>query len=1326
MIGRKLYLFSVGTAILFALGAFTGVAKASCSNPVTGTVTCTGGTGAHVVDTNNTATFPPPTVAAQTGYGTTIDVTGGGAAVKTVSITLHGYTSVENQSTGSYSASYEMGLMLVSPSGHNMEILRCPGFSGDAQTNMTVTLQDGGTTIPNCSGTNSTSDWTTSGTYAPASYPATENEPTYPSPAPALAHSAATNGSATLNSVGGVFTGDTINGNWSLYLVSDAYFETDVQFSSWDITITYTAATTPTATTLSPSPSTAFTSSPGNSVTLTATVTGSGATGTVLFQNGSSTIAGCGAVALSSGQAQCTTTFSTEGLQSLSATYSGDGTFVGSSGTANVFTYNHATNPTGTTYCNAGTISSPGSADVLPYPSVIFVGDGTANSPSISGNSVDTVSVTLKSFSSNDTNGLHMLLVAPDGTHTLEFWGDAGAGADSSGNYTIQDGSPAIPNSALTPGTYSPTANFNYLVFTLATPIPAPAPQPPSGTSYSMAEPAGSATFESSFVGATANGKWLLFVDSEGSPPSVTTTTASIGGWCIDISPATGTGTTTGLTSSPPEFATKGSPVQFTATVSSSPTVNKGTVTFTENGSPLVGAPNSGVANVSSGVATISTSSLPEGDHTISATYHDSSATYNDSVGTETMRVDAATPTPTLAGSTWTYCNTSGITIPAGSVFTNDTGPAAPNPSNIFVTNLPGTIDSVSLTINSFSVEFPGELESLLVGPAGPSVPVGTPVPGQAQTLDFFSPNAGVSLSPISRTTTFADIYSPVPTSGLVPAQVAATSRGATLYTASAFYNLPGTFNYAPTQGSSDFNDLTHGVYTDANPNGTWSLYFDQTEHHTGDSAGSWCMDFTENPVTVTATKGHTGSAPSNDFVQGEQNAQFTVAIKNNGPGPTGDPDGNHPLTVTDALNSAFTFATYSGTDWSCTGTTTVTCVNHDAVAQGSSYPTLTLFVNVSNTAASSIANTANVSGGGVTATLGSDTVTIDPAPVLSVTKNHPGTFKQGQTAEWDITVNNIASGSTTGGTTTVSDSLPSGYTISTITASGWSCGSSVGTSTLGCTSTQVVAGGSSFSIIEMFVNVPANSPTSVSNTALAWGGGDLAHTGSGNAASGTDNSVPVTQVPASISASGGGGQSTNVSTAFAAALQATVLDGGSNPIQNVTVTFTAPSTGQSGTFPGGFLTATASTNSSGVATSPTFTANATSGGYNVVASVSGLTPTASFGLTNNAVYTNVSNSVSVTSTGLSYNKIKAQGTETVTIKNTSATTISGPVEIVLTLSAGVTAVNNTGTFGGNPYWKVTAGSIAPGTSAQVTVTLGYASSTTVTTTSSVYSGSIP
>jgi hypothetical protein len=104
---------------------------------------------------------------------------------------------------------------------------------------------------------------------------------------------------------------------------------------------------------------------------------------------------------------------------------------------------------------------------------------------------------------------------------------------------------------------------------------------------------------------------------------------------------------------------------------------------------------------------------------------------------------------------------------------------------------------------------------------------------------------------------------------------------------------------------------------------------------------------------------------------------------------------------------------------------------------------------------------------------------------------------------------------------------------------------------------------------------------------------------------------------------------------------------------------------------------------------------------------------------------TNVTNSVSVTSAGLIYNRVLKQGTETVTIRNTSAQTISGPIQLVLSLSAGATPANNTGTFSGNPYWTVSTGSLAPGASATVTVTLKYNAGTNVTTTASVYSGSL-
>jgi hypothetical protein len=67
-------------------------------------------------------------------------------------------------------------------------------------------------------------------------------------------------------------------------------------------------------------------------------------------------------------------------------------------------------------------------------------------------------------------------------------------------------------------------------------------------------------------------------------------------------------------------------------------------------------------------------------------------------------------------------------------------------------------------------------------------------------------------------------------------------------------------------------------------------------------------------------------------------------------------------------------------------------------------------------------------------------------------------------------------------------------------------------------------------------------------------------------------------------------------------------------------VTFTAPASGASGTFANGQATATATTNNSGIASSPAFTANSTVGGpYTVMATVSGVNTSVSYALINSA-----------------------------------------------------------------------------------------------------------
>jgi adhesin/invasin len=103
---------------------------------------------------------------------------------------------------------------------------------------------------------------------------------------------------------------------------------------------------------------------------------------------------------------------------------------------------------------------------------------------------------------------------------------------------------------------------------------------------------------------------------------------------------------------------------------------------------------------------------------------------------------------------------------------------------------------------------------------------------------------------------------------------------------------------------------------------------------------------------------------------------------------------------------------------------------------------------------------------------------------------------------------------------------------------------------------------------------------------------------------------------PASIAATAGSGQSVTINSGFATALQATVKDAGGNLVSGVTVSFTAPGSGASGTFAGGASSATATTNAQGVATAPAFTANSTAGAFTVSAAVTGVSSSANFAMT--------------------------------------------------------------------------------------------------------------
>lgn len=99
-----------------------------------------------------------------------------------------------------------------------------------------------------------------------------------------------------------------------------------------------------------------------------------------------------------------------------------------------------------------------------------------------------------------------------------------------------------------------------------------------------------------------------------------------------------------------------------------------------------------------------------------------------------------------------------------------------------------------------------------------------------------------------------------------------------------------------------------------------------------------------------------------------------------------------------------------------------------------------------------------------------------------------------------------------------------------------------------------------------------------------------------------------------SLTATTGVRQIAAIGTPFFLPLAAFLTDAGGNPISGAQVTFTAPSTGASGSFAGNN---TVTTNAQGLAVAPPFTANAITGSYTVTAAAGSLNAT--FNLTNAA-----------------------------------------------------------------------------------------------------------
>jgi uncharacterized repeat protein (TIGR01451 family) len=230
-----------------------------------------------------------------------------------------------------------------------------------------------------------------------------------------------------------------------------------------------------------------------------------------------------------------------------------------------------------------------------------------------------------------------------------------------------------------------------------------------------------------------------------------------------------------------------------------------------------------------------------------------------------------------------------------------------------------------------------------------------------------------------------------------------------TLATAAAIQTQSVRFAIPRAVGSNTFVDFTHveGTSTLVSSTVTPDSAYLCVNGLASAGNNGWRANFSTGTPDLTITKSHSG-----DFTRG-LTGTYTVTVTNSGTAST-----SGSVTVTDVLPAGLTVSTLTGTGWTC-NTATASCVRSDALSAGSSYPAISLVVNVGAATAASVTNTASVSGGGETNTgnnsASDPTTVVSNSATVTVTRNPNANTVFGQSVTFTATV--TGSGPTPAGT---------------------------------------------------------------------------------------------------------------------------------------------------------------------------------------------------------------------------------------------------------------------------------------------------------------------
>ncbi|MFD0724488.1 hypothetical protein, partial [Lysobacter brunescens] len=286
-------------------------------------------------------------------------------------------------------------------------------------------------------------------------------------------------------------------------------------------------------------------------------------------------------------------------------------------------------------------------------------------------------------------------------------------------------------------------------------------------------------------------------------------------------------------------------------------------------------------------------------------------------------------------------------------------------------------------------------------------------------------------------------------------------------------YNLTITYTYAantavtvcagvPTPGSGLYNAV--------------SLPGGQEGGAATDNAA--CVNTPPPPPFLTMTK----TASASPWTVGVP-ASYTLQVTNTGGVAT-----TATATITDTIPTGLTIGTLPA---GCTAAgQTVTCTIAAGLAVSGS-ASFVIPVTPTLAAGTSVTNTATVSGGGdpgcgaearCTSSVGPTTIN---APQLTMTKTaSAASFTVGVPASYTLTVSNTGTAATTANVT-VLDTIPTGLTIGTLPAACLASGQAVSCNV----PAGLAAGGSASFVIPVTPTLAAGN--SVTNTAIATGGGD-------------------------------------------------------------------------------------------------------------------------------------------------------------------------------------------------------------------------------------------